>query len=267
MARIRTIKPEFFTSEDIVSLTPLARLFYVSLWCESDRDGRLSWKLRTLKMRYLPGDDCDIQVLADELLSAGLVHLYVVDGCEYAYLPGFSKHQIINNREASSTLPAPPFAQVAQDLHVKHDASGTRESGDTHDAEGKGKEGKGKEGKGREEEGKDICQQADDLTAIFDYWCSVMNKRGTAKFTEDRKRAVKARMKEGYTAAHIMQAIDGCSRSDFHMARDGKNTTVYDDLAMICKSGSQLEKLAMNIGAGSMTSGILNGYQEFVGNE
>ena len=121
------------------------------------------------------------------------------------------------------------------------------------------------------QEGKELkkidSQQADDLTAVFDYWCSVMNKRGTAKFTEDRKRAVKARMKEGYTAAHIMQAIDGCARSDFHMARDGKNTTVYDDLAMICKSGSQLEKLAMNIGAGSMTSGILNGYQEFVSNE
>jgi hypothetical protein len=40
MARIRTIKPEFFTSEDIVSLTPLARLFYVSLWCEADREAR-----------------------------------------------------------------------------------------------------------------------------------------------------------------------------------------------------------------------------------
>lgn len=121
------------------------------------------------------------------------------------------------------------------------------------------------------QEGKELkkidSQQADELSAIFDHWCVVMGKSGKAKFTEDRKRAVKARMKEGYTAAHIMQAIDGCARSDFHMARDGKNTTVYDDLAMICKSGSQLEKLAMNIGAGSMTSGILNGYQEFVSNE
>lgn len=121
------------------------------------------------------------------------------------------------------------------------------------------------------QEGKELkkidSQQADDLSAIFDHWCAVMGKSGKAKFTEDRKRAVKARMKEGYTTAHIMQAIDGCARSDFHMARDGKNTTVYDDLAMICKSGSQLEKLAMNIGAGSMTSGILNGYQEFVSNE
>jgi hypothetical protein len=130
-------------------------------------------------MRYLPGDDCDIQALADELLSAGLVHLYVVDGCEYAYLPGFTKHQIINNREASSTLPAPPFAQVAQDLHVKHDASGTRESGDTHDAEGKGKEGKGKEGKGREGKGRERkSYDSDPRFSVF--WDEYPNKKGKA---------------------------------------------------------------------------------------
>ena len=44
MARIRTIKPEFFTSEDIVALSPLARLLFIALWCEADREGRLVWK-------------------------------------------------------------------------------------------------------------------------------------------------------------------------------------------------------------------------------
>lgn len=110
-------------------------------------------------------------------------------------------------------------------------------------------------------------QQADDSQQIFEYWCLVMQKSSAAKFTADRKRAVKARLKEGYTIEHIKQAIDGCSRSDFHMGRDGKNTTKFDDLELICRSGSQLEKFALNIGAGSMTSGILNGYQEFVSNE
>ena len=42
MARIRTIKPDFFTSEDIVGLTPEARLLYIALWCEADREGRLA---------------------------------------------------------------------------------------------------------------------------------------------------------------------------------------------------------------------------------
>lgn len=105
MSRIRTIKPEFFTSADIVSLSPLARLFYVSLWCESDREGRFKWDTRTLKMRYMPGDTCDIADLANELIDAGLVVLYEVDGKDYAEIPTFKSHQVINNRESESTIP------------------------------------------------------------------------------------------------------------------------------------------------------------------
>lgn len=127
MARIRTIKPEFFTSEDIVNLTPLARLFYVSLWCEADRAGRLEWKPKTLKLRYLPGDSCDVDLLAGELFNAGLVVLYQVDDKQFAEIPTFAKHQVINNRESESTIPP----------RVRH-ASTTRESGR--------KEGKGREG-------------------------------------------------------------------------------------------------------------------------
>lgn len=137
MARIRTIKPEFFTSEDIVSLTPLARLFYVSLWCEADREGRLAWKPKTLKMRYLPGDDCDVNALASELTEAGMVELYEVNGRTYAEILSFKNHQVINNRESESVLPA---RDVDASARVK--AEGRKE--------GKGKEGKGKEGKGRE---------------------------------------------------------------------------------------------------------------------
>lgn len=104
MARIRTIKPEFFTSEDVVSLTPLARLLYVALWCEADREGRFSWKPATFKLRYFPADNCDIKALCDELIAAGLVVLY---GDGLAYIPTFGKHQHVNPRETKSTLPAP----------------------------------------------------------------------------------------------------------------------------------------------------------------
>lgn len=133
MARIRTIKPEFFTSADIVKLTPLARLFYVSLWCEADREGYLKWDTDTLKMRYLGGDRTDIETLANELFSRGLVVLYVdEDGTEYAEIPSFKLHQVINNREAPSVL-----------------ASRVKEACTRVIAEGKeGREGK--EGKGRE---------------------------------------------------------------------------------------------------------------------
>ena len=135
MARIRTIKPEFFTSEDIVSLSPLARLFYVSLWCEADREGRFEWKPRTFKMRYLPADECDVEVLGQELFDAGIVELYEVNGRTYAWIPRFTTHQVINNREAESTIPSPESSRVKV-ASARVLGEGRKE----------GKEGKGKEG-------------------------------------------------------------------------------------------------------------------------
>ena len=111
MARIRTIKPEFFTSADIVSLTPLARLFYIALWCESDREGRLNWNSKTLKMRYMPADNCNIDILAEELINAKLIEIYTVDGRNYAEVISFKNHQVINNRESDSIIP--PRVKVA----------------------------------------------------------------------------------------------------------------------------------------------------------
>lgn len=101
MARIRTIKPEFFTSEDIVSLSPLARLLYIALWCEADREGRMVWKPATFKLRYLPGDNCDVQALCTEIIDRGLIKLY---GDGLAFVPSFLAHQHINPRESASQL-------------------------------------------------------------------------------------------------------------------------------------------------------------------
>lgn len=131
MARIRTIKPEFFTSEDVVGLSPFARLLYIALWCESDRAGRLRWKPLTFKMRYFPADDLDIQALCGELLDSGMVRLY---GDGLAYIPTFGLHQHVNPREAQSTLPTP-----------ENDASFTRDDASVTCRE-EGKERKGREG-------------------------------------------------------------------------------------------------------------------------
>lgn len=132
MARIRTIKPEFFTSEDIVDLSPLARLLYIATWCEADREGRLVWKPRTMKLRYFPADDCDIDALARELVASGLVVPY---GDGLAFIPSFSRHQHVNPRESQSSLPIP-------------DASLTRDDASLPVSDAQvGRERKGKEGK------------------------------------------------------------------------------------------------------------------------
>ena len=142
MARIRTIKPEFFTSEDIVALSPHARLLYIALWCEADKEGRMTWKPNTFKLRYLPGDAVDIQVLATELVQSGLVVLY---GDGYAVIPKFRLHQHINPRESDSQLPEPDASVSGLAQTGTRAARVVHASARVNDAQG-GREGKGKEG-------------------------------------------------------------------------------------------------------------------------
>lgn len=155
MARIRTIKPEFYTSEDVITLSAFARLLYIALWCEADREGRFVWKPITFKMRYFPVDNIDIDALCQELLDVGLVVLY---GDGLAHIPTFAKHQRVNPRESQSTLPEPHPAKAAKstrapkELHASpemHVSEPTRENLDLHAQVGR--ERKGKERKGKED--------------------------------------------------------------------------------------------------------------------
>ncbi len=140
MARIRTIKPDFFTSEDIVSLSPLARLLYIAIWCEADKEGRLIWKPYTFKLRYLPGDNCDVHALCQEIIDRGLVVLY---GDGYGVIPKFCHHQHINPRESASVLPDPDERPRDHDERPRVPDACPR----VPDAQ-VGREGKGKEGNG-----------------------------------------------------------------------------------------------------------------------
>jgi hypothetical protein len=136
MARIRTIKPEFFTSEDVVGLQPLARLLFIGLWCEADKEGRLAWKPKTFKMRYLPADECDVEALCQALVDRGVVRLY---GEGLAHIPTFTTHQHINPRETASALPD-PHASPTRAARVIHAATGV--DARASDAQGGRKDGK-----------------------------------------------------------------------------------------------------------------------------
>ncbi|SBV93999.1 hypothetical protein KL86APRO_10455 [uncultured Alphaproteobacteria bacterium] len=112
MARIRTIKPEFFRHADLFDAEeetglPL-RLAFAGLWTACDREGRFEWKPRQLKLDCLPYDDVDFSRVLDALATRGFVRKYEADGNAYGWVPSFTRHQIINNREKDSALPLPP---------------------------------------------------------------------------------------------------------------------------------------------------------------
>jgi hypothetical protein len=153
--RIRTIKPEFFTHEELSDLELTSklpiRLSFIGLWCAADREGRFKWKPRSLGIQILPYDDINFSVILDALMSKGFVKRYSVDGVTYGFIPSFPRHQVINNREQASSIP--PFDQeLTRESGVDdacRDALKSRESGVGHacKGEGKGKEWKGREGK------------------------------------------------------------------------------------------------------------------------
>ena len=98
MARIRTIKPEFWTSEQVMECSPLARLLFIGVWNFCDDAGNHPLSSKTLKALVFPGDDitsAKVGELLVELSSNGLIDLYEVSGKEYLHVNGW-KHQKID---------------------------------------------------------------------------------------------------------------------------------------------------------------------------
>ena len=107
MARIRTIKPEYWTDEKIVELSFPARLLFIGLWNFADDEGRLVYSPKRLKLQIFPADDLDISALFGEIRGKKLATFYEVDNIQYLEVSGFSKHQKIDKR-STSKLPPPP---------------------------------------------------------------------------------------------------------------------------------------------------------------
>ena len=83
-------------------------------------------------------------------------------------------------------------------------------------------------------------QPASTISQVFDYWRQSLG-HPRARLTADRKAAVRRRLAEGYSVDEIKRAIDGCKASPFHQG-DNEFGSVYDDLTLICRSGSKLEQ-------------------------
>lgn len=106
MARIRTIKPEFWTDEKVVELSAFARLLFIGIWNFCDDEGRMVYSPKRIKMQIFPADNVDCSELLGEIRGASLINVYTVDGIEYLQVSGFEKHQKIDKRSASK-LPSP----------------------------------------------------------------------------------------------------------------------------------------------------------------
>lgn len=110
MARIRSIKPEFHTSEQVMSCSRDARLLFIGMWNFADDLGHIPNSPKTLKAQIFPGDEDmngeTVRRLIDELSSKKLVRLYVIDDKEYLKITGWHHQKI--DRPQRPKYPPPP---------------------------------------------------------------------------------------------------------------------------------------------------------------
>lgn len=128
MARIRTVKPEFFRNYALYQTEVSAnkdrtgpylniRAAFAGLFTASDREGRFLWRPEELKLDCLPYDQVDMNEIMTILATGSEPYIvrYEVKGISCGYIPGFLKHQRPKFDEAQSTLPKPPNVLESKD--------------------------------------------------------------------------------------------------------------------------------------------------------
>lgn len=124
MARIRTIKPEFWTDSFMVQLPPLARLIYISLWTAADDHGLIPDEPERLAMEVMPRED---GLVFDDWFqffeASGRLERLYADGQSYYRIAKWESHQRVDkpgksriSREGSRkiAIPLPVRRQVAE---------------------------------------------------------------------------------------------------------------------------------------------------------
>ncbi|MEU6312247.1 hypothetical protein [Streptomyces sp. NPDC047014] len=118
MARIRTIKPEAFESEDLASVTVTAVLTFFGLLTQADDSGRfrdhpavIAGRLWALRPEHTPAH---VAHDLEQLAAAGLVCRYTgCDGKSWLHIVTWDRHQKIN-RASESRLPRCPTHEAAK---------------------------------------------------------------------------------------------------------------------------------------------------------
>lgn len=98
MPRIRSIKPEFWTSEQVLECSTNARLLFIGLWNFCDDAGRHKFSPKTIKAEIFPSDDFsseNILGMLQELSRNRLIKTYAVENVGYLQVTGW-RHQRID---------------------------------------------------------------------------------------------------------------------------------------------------------------------------
>lgn len=127
MARIRTIKPDFWEDEGIAVLSRDARLLYIATWNLADDEGLLRWTPEYLKAQVFPYDS-DLTLrrlgkLMTEIVDNDFVFPYEAGrmGNQLAFVVRFHQHQRINRPQFSRLSPPSTSVRANVAMYARRD--------------------------------------------------------------------------------------------------------------------------------------------------
>jgi hypothetical protein len=211
MARIRSIKPEFWQDEKLSHLSPIDRLVFFGLISQADDAGRLVDSVRLINGLLFPNTDDSCEESLETLASLGRIIRYEgPSGQRLLQITNWRRHQRIDN-PGVKVLPGPPPHLLATEEHPATNAEPSRESSETQERKGLEDVGYGSVdgGGGNAENGngkKDQLSKADLLADFEEIWAEYPKRAGG-----DSKRegylAFRARRQAGATAIEILEGV------------------------------------------------------------
>lgn len=233
MARIRTIKPDAFTSDSLSSVPRGTRWTFAGLWTYADDAGRGRDDARLIKAALYPLDDTvsltDVATDMDLLANIGGICRYEVDGKRFFHMPKW-EHQKINRPTPAKSPPCPIHESDVTPQRPNSEGS-LNPHGAVSEPSGGEKEGKGKGvGKGRGESERSapdatpptalVLVQNDrpDVDRLCDLLADEIEANGANRPTIGKKWHDAARLmldRDGRTEAQVAAAIRWCQSDEF----------------------------------------------------
>jgi len=184
MARIRTIKPDFYLDDKLAELDPYTRIVFSGLWTQADREGKLKDEPKKLKVILLPYDNKDMDKMLGNLNDSGFITRYGVGGKKYIKINNFLEHQRPHHTEQDSMIPDPEEETVYKQPCIDGDNRVGRER--------KGREEKGKEGS---------------VEKIVSYLNQIVGTKYRTNSGKTKALVIK-RLSEGFTIKDFFMVID-----------------------------------------------------------
>ena len=222
MGRIRTVKPEFWTSQKLAGLSDRARLLAIALLNHSDDEGYFQANIQLVRAACFPFDEDSVTThgAITELSNMGYIEVKkTASGNEVGRVVNFDEHQRVNRPKPSVLSGDFQGETLFSESSVKDHGGVTDSSlleGNREQGSGTGNREQGKEGKiAAKAAGPPLNPQE-----VLDEWNQKMDQR--CELTEARKRTLKVRAKDPKWIERWSEAIAKASTQPFLLGENNR---------------------------------------------